>query len=48
MMKRLLNTGAAGGLGAMCRERLTHQAETIVVSDRDGMGEAAAHEELVY
>ncbi|NCZ66840.1 MAG: NAD(P)-dependent oxidoreductase, partial [Rhodobacteraceae bacterium] len=44
MMKRLLITGAAGGLGAMCRERLTHLAETIVVSDRDGLGEAAAHE----
>ena len=38
MMKRLLITGAAGGLGAMCRERLTHLAETIVVSDRDGLG----------
>ena len=37
MMKRLLITGAAGGLGAMCRERLTHLAETIVVSDRDGL-----------
>lgn len=48
MMKRLLITGAAGGLGAMCRERLTHLAETIVVSDRDGLGEAAAHEEIVY
>ena len=48
MMKRLLITGAAGGLGAMCRERLTHLAETIVVSDRDGLGEAAAHEEIIY
>ena len=48
MMKRLLITGAAGGLGAMCRERLTHLAETIVVSDRDGLGEAAAHEEIMY
>ena len=48
MMKRLLITGAAGSLGAMCRERLTHLAETIVVSDRDGLGEAAAHEEIIY
>ena len=47
MMKRLLITGAAGGLGAMCRERLTHLAETIVVSDRDGLGSAAAHEEII-
>ena len=29
MMKRLLITGAAGGLGAMCRERLTHLAKQL-------------------
>ena len=28
-MKRLLITGAAGSLGAMCRQRLPHLAETI-------------------
>ena len=48
MMKRLLITGANGNLGAVCRERLTHLAETIRISARKGLGEAAAHEELVY
>ena len=48
MMKRLLITGANGNLGAVCRERLAHLAETIRISARKGLGEAAAHEELVY
>jgi len=48
MMNRLLITGAAGALGAMCRERLSHLAKTLVISDRDDLGEAAPHEEIVY
>ena len=46
-MKRLLITGAAGGLGAMCRSRLTHLAETLRLSDIADLGTAEAHEELV-
>ena len=46
-MKRLLITGAAGGLGTMCRRRLTHMAGTLRLSDRGDLGEAAAHEELM-
>lgn len=46
-MKRLLITGAGGGLGSVCRERLTHLAEVIRVSDRSDLGPAAAHEEVV-
>ncbi|WP_421723593.1 NAD-dependent epimerase/dehydratase family protein [Bauldia sp.] len=46
-MKRLLITGAAGKLGSMCRQRLTHLAETMRLSSRSDMGEAAPHEEIV-
>lgn len=46
-MKRLLITGAAGGLGSMCRTRLTHMAEILRLSDIADLGEAAPHEELV-
>ncbi len=46
-MKRLLITGAAGSLGSMCRQRLTHLAETIRLSSRSDMGESAPHEEIV-
>ncbi len=46
-MKRLLITGAAGRLGSICRQRLTHLAETIRLSSRRDMGESAPHEELV-
>lgn len=46
-MKRLLITGAAGGLGSMLRPRLTHLAETLRISDIAELGEAAPHEELV-
>lgn len=46
-MKRLLITGAAGGLGSMCRERLTHMADTLRLSDVADLGEARANEELV-
>lgn len=47
MMKRLLITGAAGGLGTMCRTRLAHMAETLRMSDVVPMGEAAPNEEHV-
>lgn len=46
-MKRLLITGAAGGLGSVCRKRLTHLAEILRVSDIADLGDAAAHEEVV-
>ncbi|NVO25064.1 NAD-dependent epimerase/dehydratase family protein [Donghicola mangrovi] len=47
MMKRLLITGAAGGLGTMARKRLSHLAETLRLSDIVPMGEAAPNEEHV-
>ena len=47
-MKRLLITGANGKLGAVCRQRLTHLADTIRVAARRDLGEAAPHEEIVY
>ena len=46
-MNRLLITGAAGGLGKMARERLQHLATTLRLSDRENLGDAADHEELV-
>ena len=46
-MRRLLITGAAGGLGSMCRERLAPMAETLRLSDVAGLGEAAPNEEIV-
>lgn len=46
-MKRLLITGAAGGLGTVLRQRLTHLADIIRLSDISDLGEAAAHEEIV-
>ena len=48
MLKKLLITGANGNLGAVCRDRLTHIAETFRVSARRGLGEARENEELVY
>ena len=47
-MKRLLITGANGGLGSVCRQRLGHLAETIRLSARKGLGEAGPNEEIVY
>ena len=47
MMKRLLITGAAGALGGHCRQHVSHLAEIVRVSDRDTLGKAAAHEEVV-
>lgn len=46
-MKRLLITGAAGGIGRMARTRLAHLAETIRVSDVAGLGAAAPNEEVI-
>jgi len=46
-MKRLLITGAAGGLGNMARSRLTHLADILRLSDIADLGKAAPHEELV-
>lgn len=48
MLKKLLITGANGGLGSVCRQRLPHLAETVRVSARRDLGEAAPHEEIVY
>jgi uronate dehydrogenase len=47
MLKRLLITGAAGGLGTAMRHRLSHVAETLRLSDISDMGEAGDNEEIV-
>ena len=46
-MKRLLITGAAGGLGRMLRGRLGHLADVLRLSDVADMGKPAAHEECL-
>jgi len=46
-MKRLLITGAAGGLGSLARRRLTGLADILRLSDIADLGAAAAHEEVV-
>lgn len=46
-MKRLLITGASGGLGTLCRERLTHLADILRLSSNTDMGDAAPHEEIM-
>lgn len=46
-MKRLLITGAAGGLGRLCRARLGHLAETLRLSDVAEMAVAGPGEEVV-
>lgn len=46
-MKRLLITGAAGGLGSEMRKRLAHMADILRLSDFADMGAAAASEEIV-
>ena len=48
MLNRLLITGANGGLGSVCRERLGHLARTLRLGARKGLGEARANEEIVY
>lgn len=47
MLKRLLLTGAAGGLGRAIRPHLSALAETVRVSDIADPGAGAAHEEVV-
>ena len=47
-MKRLLITGAAGGLGSICRNRLTHMAETLRLSSRSDLGKPAPNEEIMH
>ncbi len=47
-LKKLLITGANGGLGRVCRDRLGYLAETLRVSARKGLGEARANEEIFY
>lgn len=44
---RILITGAAGSLGTHLRQGLTHLADNIRLVDREDMGEAAAHEEVI-
>ena len=46
-MKRLLITGAAGGLGSVMRSRLAHLADMLRLSDIGDLGVAAPNEELV-
>ena len=46
-MKRLLITGAAGGIGSQMRKQLAHLADTLRLADRVDLGTAAANEELV-
>jgi uronate dehydrogenase len=45
--KRILFTGAAGNLGRRLRERLHEFADIVRLADRDDLGAAAEHEELV-
>ena len=44
--RRLLLTGAAGGLGRVLRQRLPAYCDTLRLSDIADLGSAAAHEEL--
>ncbi|WP_126976641.1 NAD-dependent epimerase/dehydratase family protein [Frigidibacter oleivorans] len=46
-MKRLLITGAAGGLGRGMRRRLADRAEILRLSDLANLGDAAPHEEIM-
>lgn len=48
MLNKLLITGANGGLGTVCRERLGHLARTLRLGARKGLGEAGPNEEIVY
>ena len=47
-VKKLLVTGAAGGIGRAIRTMLEPVSKTLRLSDRAGLGEAAAHEEIIY
>lgn len=46
-MKRLLITGAAGGLGKVARKRLIHLASVLRLNDVADLGRADLNEELV-
>jgi uronate dehydrogenase len=46
-LKKLLVTGAAGGLGHAMRTRLGKLADTVRLSDIADLGDAAPHEELM-
>ena len=48
MLNRLLITGANGGLGTVCRDRLGPLAHTLRLGARKGLGEARPNEEIVY
>ncbi|MCR4268097.1 NAD(P)-dependent oxidoreductase [Nitratireductor sp. ZSWI3] len=47
MLKRLLITGAGGGLGKVARKRLTHLAETVRLTDIVDLEPAADKEECI-
>ena len=47
LYSRLLLTGAAGGLGRVLRPRLKTRCDVLRLSDLDGLGEAAAGEEVM-
>jgi uronate dehydrogenase len=48
MLQRLLITGANGRLGRLCRQQLRPLAQTIRLSDRDGLCDAGPNEEIVH
>jgi len=48
MLNKLLITGANGGLGSVCRDRLGHLAKTLRLGARKGLGAARANEEITY
>lgn len=47
-LKKLLITGANGGLGSVCRDRLGYLADSLRVSARKGLGAARDGEEIVH
>ena len=47
MLKRLLITGAAGGIGQEMRKRLSHMAGIIRVSDKAARGDARPNGEVM-
>lgn len=47
MFKRLLLTGATGGLGTLLRKEVAHLTEVLRVTNRHDLGEVAANEEGV-
>ncbi len=46
-LKKILLTGAAGGLGKVLRQSLAAHCDTLRLSDVSSMGEAAAFEEII-